>query len=186
MPASAVANIRGKGILLLKPFSHKLGKLLIDLLSNFIILISNNLLETFSIQYNKLIIHDMQMIYGIGTDIVAIDRIKNLYRTYNLRFINRILSRGEIDILPRNNAHIFIAGRFAAKESLFKAMGSRGSLGFTDIEILNDHAGRPFMRDHSRIRENIQSLKETDSLRIHISISHERAYATALVIIEIE
>jgi holo-[acyl-carrier protein] synthase len=127
----------------------------------------------------------MHMIYGIGTDIVAIDRIKNLYRTYNLRFINRILSRGEIDILPRNNGHIFIAGRFAAKESLFKAMGSRGSLGFSDIEILNDHAGRPFMRDNARVRENIQSLKDTDSLRIHISISHERAYAIALVVIEI-
>jgi holo-[acyl-carrier protein] synthase len=129
--------------------------------------------------------YEVQMIYGIGTDIVEIERIKDLYRTYNLRFINRILSRGEIDILPKRNGHIFMAGRFAAKESLFKALGGKGSLGFTDIEILNDRSGRPFMRDHARIRENIHSLKDTDSLRIHLSISHERTFAIALVIIEI-
>lgn len=125
------------------------------------------------------------MIYGIGIDIVEIERIRDLYRTYNLRFINRILSRGEIDILPKRNGHIFIAGRFAAKESLFKALGRKGSLGFTDIEILNDSSGRPFMGDSARIRENMHSLKDTDPLRIHLSISHERACAIALVIIEI-
>jgi holo-[acyl-carrier protein] synthase len=125
------------------------------------------------------------MIYGVGTDIVHIKRIEKIYNAHGERFIRRILSDGERARIPERNPHRFIAGRFAAKEAIFKAAGGKGAIGFKDIAILNDSAGRPFIEHAECIRELLPSRSGEGRLKVFISISHEREYALAVAIIEI-
>lgn len=110
------------------------------------------------------------MIKGIGTDIIKIDRI-----SLSDKFVNRILSVDEK--LLFNALHLekrrveFLAGRFAAKEAISKALGTGISgLNFKDISILWDELHKP-----------ICSFNE---LNIHISISHSDEFAIAFAIIE--
>lgn len=111
------------------------------------------------------------MIYGIGTDLVEIERIKNALSD---KFIKRILTDNEIEIY--NSIHLekrkleFIAGRFACKEAVSKANGTgMNGIGFKDIEILKSN-GKP-----------VCTFKD---FLVHISISHTDKYAQAFVILE--
>ncbi|MDY6934564.1 MAG: holo-ACP synthase [Spirochaetota bacterium] len=125
------------------------------------------------------------MIYGIGIDIVQINRIKRLIDIYHNRFIQRILSKAEIEQLHDLNQHIYISGRFAAKEAIIKAMGERHDIRYSEIEILNDHKGKPYINNTSIIMEKLSIHIDAGQPIVNISISHERDYAIALVIIEI-
>lgn len=114
------------------------------------------------------------MIFGIGIDIIEINRIKN--KESDLKFIERILTKKEIIILSnyRNTDRRlqFIAGRFAAKEAISKAFGTGiGDLSFKDIEIINDDKGKPI------VTKPINYI-------IHLSISHSESYAVANAVIE--
>ena len=124
------------------------------------------------------------MIYGIGTDIVNIERIKRLIDLYNIKFIRRILSEPEIALLPAVNSHNFIAGRFAAKEAVIKAMGERHNLAYNEIEILRDHNNKPYFNNVQKIKDILISHSSTTQLIIHVSISHDGDYAAAFAIIE--
>ena len=77
------------------------------------------------------------MIIGTGIDLVSIERIQTIVGSHGSRFAEKILSPAEQGLVPEKNPFEFIAGRFAAKEALMKAMGDT-LLGFTEIEILND------------------------------------------------
>ena len=114
------------------------------------------------------------MITGTGIDIVNISRITRSIEKHGARFIEKILSPGEIEKIPSANKYEYIAGRFAVKEALVKA--AEISLPFTGITILNDEKGKPFVA-------TIPSDK-IDLLKIHVSISHDMDYAVASVIIE--
>ncbi|NLG82092.1 MAG: holo-ACP synthase [Bacilli bacterium] len=112
------------------------------------------------------------MIFGVGTDLVEINRIKVNYQ----RLAERVLSEKEFELFRRfnneNRKLEFLAGRFAVKEAYAKALGTGiGELRFKDIEVLNDELGKPFI--------NMQN----DS-KIHVSISHTEQYALAFVVIE--
>ena len=121
------------------------------------------------------------MILGTGIDIVQISRVSDLCGRYGDRFMDRILSPGEKDRIPPAGTEQYIAGRFAAKGALVKASGARGLI-FSSVEVMNDDSGRPaFVRG---------PYLDTDlglgGREIHLSISHEKEYAVAMVIIESE
>ena len=126
------------------------------------------------------------MIYGIGTDIVRIQRIdKNLQR-YGDRFASRILSDNEFKGFQNSarKAH-FLAKRFAAKEAAAKALGTgfRDGLSLSDISVTHDELGKPMLEFSPKGREQ---LKARSIGGTHLSISDEQDYAVAFVTLEIQ
>ncbi|NIR62122.1 MAG: holo-ACP synthase [Gammaproteobacteria bacterium] len=121
------------------------------------------------------------MIYGIGTDIVAVARIERNIARYGERFSRRILAPEELAGLAGNArpAH-FLARRFAAKEATAKALGTgfRGGLRLTDIRVGHDGLGRPELRYAGYARRLVDELGITRSL---VSIADERDHAVAYV-----
>lgn len=120
------------------------------------------------------------MIVGIGNDIVEIARIKAILDKYHDRFLNRVFTSHEQDYcLKRKEPALHLAGRFAAKEAVVKALGTgfSQSLTWTDIEIRNEASGKPFIVCSTKLNEMFNSPI------IHISLSHCHAYATAVAII---
>ena len=123
------------------------------------------------------------MIIGIGTDIVKVDRIaKIIERTPN--FIRGAFTEEEICYFEtkKNNPET-IAGAFAVKEALSKALGTgvRG-FGLKDIEVRHDDLGKPYIFVNDYIRETFGLEK----CKIHASISHSNEDAVAFVVIEEE
>lgn len=123
------------------------------------------------------------MIVGIGTDIVELSRIAQvLERTPQV--IERILTEQERERLPQLDQRKieYIAGRFAAKEAISKALGTGigKELGWQALSILNDEMGKPVIVYH---HTNFLT-PEWQSRKIHLSIAHERSHAIAFVIIE--
>lgn len=116
------------------------------------------------------------MIRGIGTDITDISRIKKLIDDHSLKFLNKVLSIKEIEAMKGDNPEYFVAGRFAAKEAIVKALGE--SFDFSQLSILNDKKGKPYVANPEII------FSDTKNTILHISISHEKSYATAIAIIE--
>lgn len=114
----------------------------------------------------------------IGCDIIEISRIKDSIERFGDKFLDRILTKDEKKLyLSRNRPCSFVAGRFAAKEAVSKAMGSGISdgLSFTDIEILPDEKGKPILRIFKEIKYGAD-----------VSISHSNDNAMAVCIINIE
>ncbi len=122
------------------------------------------------------------MIKGSGIDIIEIDRIRNAVNK-NDRFIERIFTEDEIIyIKSRSNNVNTIAGLFAAKEAVSKALGS-GISGFkwTDIEVYSDSLGKPSIRLHGKAKE---LADEKEITNVHVSISHSKDDAVAFAIAE--
>jgi holo-[acyl-carrier protein] synthase len=117
------------------------------------------------------------MIKGIGIDIVDIARIETIIKR-NPRFIEKILSvkeREKYASLTTDSRRVeFVAGRFAAKEALGKALGTGlGKLNFCDIVILNEESGKPTL-----------CFPGDEAYNAHISISHSQTSAVANVVLE--
>lgn len=126
------------------------------------------------------------MIRGIGTDIVEIARVQSILESQHAeKFTIRILAQAEREYaINRKQGYIqFVAGRFAAKEAIAKAIGCGigVNLSFQDIEILPDREGKPLVRLHLQAQKRCQLNTNT---HIHLSISHERAFAIAYAIVE--
>ena len=126
----------------------------------------------------------MANIVGIGIDICEILRVKKLYEKYNYSFLKKILTEKEIDdFYARNESLSFLAGRFAAKESIVKALGTgfTNGISFQDFTVFNDKDGAPKLD----VLNNALKVKEAKNInQIHLSISHEKNYAVASVILE--
>lgn len=118
------------------------------------------------------------MIIGVGVDIVKLRRIEDLYKKHGVRFLEKVLSEDEIKLIPEKFAALYIGGRFAAKEALVKALGGR-DFDFSEISLLNDENGRPFVSEKEKISDILRAPAE-----IHVSISHEQDYCAALAVIE--
>ena len=110
------------------------------------------------------------MVVGLGVDLVEIARIERAMR--NPRFVYRVLTDKERLLFRTPNR---VAGRWAAKEAIFKAVGL--PLLWTDIEILSDHFGAPQVT----ILTNKYDGKR---LRLHVSITHEKNHAVAVAVLE--
>jgi holo-[acyl-carrier protein] synthase len=124
------------------------------------------------------------MIYGIGTDIVEIERIGKMLNKHGAAFIQRVFTTTEIEQAEqRKDSAQFYAGRWAAKEALSKALGSGigEQCSWQDIAIISLPTGAPQLKLTEKVLE-ATGLKSTDP--IHLSISHEQHYACATVIIE--
>ena len=110
------------------------------------------------------------MIVGVGIDIVDINRIKKAME--NPRFVRKILTELE-EIYCQSPERV--AGRWAAKEAVIKAVGIK--MRPQDIEILNDPLGQP----HVTIRASSYDGKR---LKVLVSITHERSHAAAVAVVE--
>lgn len=120
------------------------------------------------------------MIIGIGTDIIEIDRIEKAINK-NKGFINKVFTVNEINMFKEKNMRSeVIAGNFAAKEAISKAIGTgfRG-FSFIDIEVLRDELGKPIVY----LSKNMDNIIKR-GYRINISISHDRTSAIAFAILE--
>ena len=122
------------------------------------------------------------MIIGIGTDIIQTARIeKGLEST---GFKEKIFSRGEISYCEkRANKFEGFAARFAAKEAFFKALGTgwRGGIAFNEVEVINDELGKPSIR---LLGETSLIVQKHNIKNIHVSLSHVKEMAVAMVILE--
>lgn len=121
------------------------------------------------------------MIVGIGTDIIEVERIQKACRSP--RFLSRVFTEREQALFQsRKENYQVLAGNFAAKEAVVKAMGT-GFRGFAwkDVEILRDELGKPHVVLH---RQALKTVSAMEGKRIHISISHTRCYAVAQAILE--
>ena len=121
------------------------------------------------------------MIVGIGNDIIEIERIEKAISKEG--FKNKIYTQRELEnIEKRGNRTETYAGIFSAKEAISKAIGTGvREFSLTDLEILNDDLGKPYVVVSEKLDKIIKSKKE--DYQIEISISHSRKYATAMAII---
>ena len=123
-------------------------------------------------------------IYGIGTDIVNINRIKNAIRKNKNAFKNRIYTNFEIKTCEKrtNKAECF-AKRFAAKEALFKAVGIGKKLQFNDVEVRNNSSGAPKFVIKGVSLKNLKKIFKNKKFKIHLSLSDDKPWAVASVVI---
>ena len=122
------------------------------------------------------------MIYGIGIDMVKVDRIKGAVERWGDRFLHRVYTENEIAYsYEKKEPFLSLSVRFAAKEAFIKAIGSEIPVALTDIEVLNHGSGRPFIE----VRGGLRTFFEERSIRCaHLSLSHEREYGVACVVVE--
>lgn len=124
------------------------------------------------------------MIFGLGTDITSIERLRKVLKKHGEAFINRVFTGSEQqEASQRRDPAEYYAGRWCAKEALSKALGCGigDKCAFEDICILNSANGGPEL---SLSGAALATAQESGCGRIHVSISHERFYAMATVIIE--
>ena len=121
------------------------------------------------------------MILGIGNDIIEIERIEKAILREG--FKNKVYTQKELkNIEKRGNRVETYAGIFSAKEAISKAIGTGVREFFlTDLEILNDDLGKPYVIVSEKLDKIIKSKKE--DYKIEISISHSKKYAIAIAII---
>ena len=124
-------------------------------------------------------------ILGIGVDIVENSRISKSLK--NNLFIKRIFSNSEI--LIANNIKDkkgYYSKRFAAKEAFVKSIGTgfRNNLNFKDISIVNDKSGKPSFIINDKIKKIVKKQFKTSSFNLFLSISDEKKYSIAYVILQ--
>ena len=114
------------------------------------------------------------MIIGTGVDITEVKRLRGAVEKWGKEFLNRVFTQEELEnAKTRGSLYQHLAGRFAAKEAVFKALGDM-RLNWKDVRILNDVEGKPYC-------EILNGRAE--KLSVHISISHVKNYAVANAII---
>jgi holo-[acyl-carrier protein] synthase len=129
------------------------------------------------------------MVFGIGIDIIEIDRVQKSIEKYGEHFLNKIYTPGELEYcLNKTNKYQHFAARFAAKEAVYKALSSEkdnpesensaANVGWQDIEILNEPNGMPVVKVFGKIKKLLNGERS-----LKISISHSRDYVTCVAIV---
>jgi holo-[acyl-carrier protein] synthase len=124
------------------------------------------------------------MILGIGVDAVDIPRMRRALEKQGDRFARRVFTPAEQEYCrSHRDPTPYFAARFAAKEALFKALGTGWARGITwlDAEVCREEHGRPRLALTGRADELSRSL---GTRAIHISLSHSEETAVAFVILE--
>lgn len=111
------------------------------------------------------------MISGLGIDLVDIPRFNEACK--DPLFIQKYFAREEWNLTVQS-----LAGRFAARESLFKALNRKDIFSWEDIEVVSNHDGSPSFKLFGELYEF------TKNSRIHLSITHSQNFAAAIVIVE--
>ena len=128
------------------------------------------------------------MIIGIGTDIIDIRRIDKTIKKYGTRFKKKCFLESEINRSEkRKNIVESYAKRYAAKEACAKALGTGLARGvfWKDIEIKNNILGKPLIYLHNNAADLLKNLS-SNKVKIEVSLSDEKKYAIANVIIFID
>lgn len=128
------------------------------------------------------------MIYGVGTDVCRVERVQLSLDRFGERFVKRVLGPSELQVYTaRNKANakrglLYLATRFAAKEAFSKAIGLGMCMPMTwrHCEILKKASGQPYIELHSALREWFDAA----ALQAHISMSDEKEYVVAFVVVE--
>lgn len=126
------------------------------------------------------------MLYGLGFDLVEMARFERAVTGNDERFINKLLTPTELEHYDRfsdpKRRIEWLSGRFAAKEALFKALGTGfGSASdFINVEVVPDCTGRPIMSLSSFLEKKIGK-----PYTIHVTITHTKTTAGAVVMIEV-
>lgn len=114
------------------------------------------------------------MIIGTGVDITEVRRLRQAVEKWGNEFLDRVFTKKELEnAKTRGSLYQHLAGRFAAKEAVFKALGDK-NLGWKDVQVLNDKEGKPYCL----ILDN-----RNRKIEVHISISHVKTYAVASAVI---
>jgi len=123
------------------------------------------------------------MIVGIGTDIVAVARLRGMWERHGDKALDKLLAPDELDDFARAaDKGRFLAKRFAAKEAFAKAFGSgvRPPVLLPAIAVGHDALGKPVFHFHGQLAEIVENRR----LTVHLSISDEAEYAVAYVLLE--
>lgn len=126
------------------------------------------------------------MIYGIGVDLVKVDRLGRVLARYGERFLKRIFTEREIaycQARAKQGVYQF-AQRFAAKEAFSKALGvglRKGGIRWREVEVLPDSRGKPVIQVTGRAA---QLCKENTIRGMHLSLTDEDNFAVAMVVLE--
>ena len=126
------------------------------------------------------------MIVGTGIDIIDIRRIKRTIEKYDFKFKKRCFHLSEINKSEaRLNSVESYAKRYAAKEACAKALGTGLARGvfWKDIEVMNDKFGKPKIKLHNNALKFFKKITKSDDSSIEVSLSDEKKYAIANVII---
>jgi holo-[acyl-carrier protein] synthase len=122
------------------------------------------------------------MIYGVGIDLVKIERMKEIVEKWGRRFLERVFTESEISYCyEKKEPYLSLSVRFAAKEALIKAIGSACPVSLTDIEVINVDTGKPFLKVNGRLED---FFEEKSIKKAHLSLSHEHEYGVACVVLE--
>ena len=122
---------------------------------------------------------------GIGVDIIDNRRIKKSIKNKN--FLKRVFGSNELFKSKKiSNKTNYFAKRFAAKESLSKALGTgfKDGLNFKDIQILNNKIGKPYYLMNKKLKNFIKKKKKLKNFVLFLSISDERDHTIAFTIIQ--
>lgn len=127
------------------------------------------------------------MIAGVGTDIVAVERLGRFYERHAQRALDKLLAPSERDEFAKVKESVkdsarFLAKRFAAKEAFGKALGIGvvAPATLANVAVAHDAAGRPFFE----YAPPLAAYLAERGLSAHLSISDEREFAVAFVILE--
>ncbi|MDR0336543.1 MAG: holo-ACP synthase [Planctomycetaceae bacterium] len=121
-------------------------------------------------------------IIGIGTDIIECERIDRMVRRHGSHFVDRVFTPQEVQYCTdRKSSDQHFAGRWAAKESVLKALGTGwiSGIAWTDVEVVNESSGAPRVHLHggaAKIAEDKQIAE------IQITISHCKSHAVAFAV----
>ena len=124
------------------------------------------------------------MIKGIGIDTIELERVARVLEQYNERFLGEIYTESEREYFSRWSDPVpRVAGRFAVKEAVMKALGTGWSRGvrWRDIEVARHPGGKPVVKLHGEARRIFSSMGASE---IHCTITHSKDHAMAMVIFE--
>ncbi len=124
------------------------------------------------------------MLIGIGIDRIEIDRVRAAWKKHGERFHRRVFSDSEWTYcLSRPDPASSLAARFSAKEATMKAVGLGwgGGIYFRQIEVTRNRAGAPGLRLHGRAEGYAHTI---GAGTFHVSLTHDRTHAMAIVIVE--
>ncbi len=123
-------------------------------------------------------------IIGNGVDIIKNSRVKNLIK--NPKFLSRIFSVNEIkDSKKIKNKTNFFAKRFAAKEAFVKSIGIgfRKGINFKDISVKKNKLGKPIITYNNKVKKILNKKFKSKKFNVYVSLSDEKYYSIAYVIV---
>ncbi len=130
------------------------------------------------------------MIYGLGTDIINIERIAKTLAKFGARFTERTFTENEQAEIAAETGEVGRSARaakfFAAKEAAVKALGTgfRNGIGWRDVEVSHDELGKPLLKFSGAAAARLASAVQGKTAVLHLSLSDDYPVATAVVIIE--